>query len=78
MPITKTNASINAWIPGIGVFQTAVGKKHGINSGASVELGKLVGGNRLFWLIPPNDYNSFTKQSPYNIDQYALMIPYPE
>jgi len=78
VPITKTNASINAWIPGIGVFQTAVGKKHGINSGASVELGKLVGGNRLFWLIPPNDYNSFTKQSPYNIDQYALMIPYPE
>ena len=78
VPITKTNASIDAWIPGIGAFQTAVGKKDGFTSGASDELAKLVGGNRLFWLIPPDDYHSFTKQSPYNIDQYALMIPYPK
>jgi hypothetical protein len=78
VPITKTNASIDAWIPGIGAFQTAVGKKYGFTSGASVEFAKLVGGNRLFWLIPPDDYHSFTKQSPYNIDQYAIKIPYPK
>jgi hypothetical protein len=48
VPITKTNASIDAWIPGIGAFQTAVETKHGINSGASVELAKLVGGTGCF------------------------------
>ena len=62
----------------MGIFQTSVGKKHGIKSWANVELTKLVGTNKLFWLTPPDYFHSFNKQSPYSIDQYAIGILYSE
>ncbi|KAI3653953.1 hypothetical protein MP228_001104 [Amoeboaphelidium protococcarum] len=78
VPKSKNYTAIDAWIPGIGAFQMTVGKKHDIKGGAKEDLAMLGDGNKLFWLLPPLNYQSFTKQSPHDIDQYAMLIPYPE
>jgi hypothetical protein len=78
VPSTKNFAVIDAWIPGIGAFQMTVGQNHDIK-GAKNDLAKLgQRANRLYWLLPPLYYHSFTKKSPQHIDQYAVLIPYPE
>jgi hypothetical protein len=79
VPKTKNYTAIDAWIPGFGAFQITVGVKHGINKGAIDDLAKLGhNANKLYWLLPPSNYHSFTKQSPQEIDQYAVLIPYPQ
>ena len=74
---TKNYASIDAWIPGIGAFQVTVAMNHGITSGCKDDLTKLGEANRLYWLLPPLYYHSFTMKSNKDIDQYAVRIPYP-
>ena len=64
-------------MPGVGAFQMTVGEKHAINAGAKHDLAKLGDGEKLNWLLPALHYDSFTKQTPHDIDQYALLIPYP-
>jgi hypothetical protein len=78
LPKTKNYAAIDAWIPGIGAFQMTVGKKHAIQGGARDDLAMLgQEANKLYWLLPPLYYHSFTKKTPHDIDQYAVRIPYP-
>ena len=78
LPKTKNYAAIDAWIPGIGAFQMTVGKKHDIKGGARDDLAMLgQEANKLYWLLPPLYYHSFTKKTPQEIDQYAVQIPYP-
>jgi hypothetical protein len=78
LPKTKNYAAIDAWIPGIGAFQMTVGKKHDIKGGAKNDLA-LLGqeAKKLYWVLPPLYYHSFTKKTPQDIDQFALLIPYP-
>jgi hypothetical protein len=79
VPKTTNYAAIDAWIPGIGAFQMTVGKKHDINDGARDDLAMLgQGANKLYWLLPPLYYHTFTKKCPQDIEQYAVLIPYPE
>lgn len=79
VPKTANYAAIDAWIPGIGAFQMTVGKKHDIKVGARDDLAMLgKGANKLYWLLPPLYYHSFTKKSSQDIEQYAVLIPYPE
>ena len=79
VPKTSNYAAIDAWIPGIGAFQMTVGKKHDIKTGVIGDLAMLgQGANKLYWLLPPLYYHSFTKQSPQDIEQYAVLIPYPQ
>ena len=78
MPITRNFTAIDAWIPGIGAFQMTVGKSHDIKAGAADNLAKLGrDANKLYWLLPPLYYKSFTKKTPQTIEQYAVLIPYP-
>lgn len=78
VPKTKNYTGIDAWIPGIGAFQMTVGKQHDIKSGANCDLEKLgPEADKLYWLLPPLYYRSFTKKTPQDIDQYAVRIPYP-
>jgi hypothetical protein len=78
VPKTANYAAIDAWIPGIGAFQMTVGKKHDINARAKCDLAMLgQGANKLYWLLPPLYYHSFTNKSQ-DIQQYAVLIPYPE
>ncbi|EGF76149.1 hypothetical protein BATDEDRAFT_92995 [Batrachochytrium dendrobatidis JAM81] len=78
VPKTKNYAAIDAWIPGIGAFQMTVGKKHDIKGGAEEDLEMLGdGAEKLYWLLPPLYYHSFTKKTPQDIDQYAVKILYP-
>jgi hypothetical protein len=54
-----------------------VGKNHDIK-GASRDLAMLgKGANKLYWVLPPLYYDSFTKKYPQKIKQYAILIPYP-
>jgi Crinkler effector protein N-terminal domain len=77
VPKTSNYAAFDAWIPGIGAFQMTVRKTHTIRNGAKKDLAMLKGGNRLYWLLPPLYYNSFTTKSPDDIEQHAILIPYP-
>lgn len=76
VPKTRNYTAIDAWIPGIGAFQMTVGKKHDIKESAKADL--VILGNKLYWLLPPLYYNSFTSKYFQGIEQYAVLIPYPE
>jgi hypothetical protein len=79
VPRTKNYTAIDAWIPGIGAFQITVSKNHAIKGGAINDIAKLGrGGKKLYWLLPPDIFASFTKKSPRTIEQYAVKIPFPE
>ncbi|KAL7999158.1 putative P-loop containing nucleoside triphosphate hydrolase [Plasmopara halstedii] len=79
VPRTWNYTAIDAWMPHVGGFQMTVGKKHDIKGGAATDLAKLgENGNRLYFLLPPQYYHSFTKKTPQTIEQYAILIPYPE
>ena len=78
VPKTGNYTAIDAWIPGKGAFQMTVGKSHDIKGGARDDLALLEpNGNKLYWLLPPLYFKSFTKKTPQDIDQYAVRIPYP-
>ncbi|KAJ0391180.1 hypothetical protein ATCC90586_010906 [Pythium insidiosum] len=54
-------------------------QKHEIKAGAADDLARLgAKGNRLYFLLPPLYFQSFTKKTPQTIQQFALLIPYPE
>eukprot|EP00804_Cyclotella_cryptica_P011830 CCRYP_015337-RB/>CCRYP_015337-RB protein AED:0.28 eAED:0.75 QI:201/0/0/1/0/0/3/0/756 len=78
VPITRNYTAIDGWMPGIGAFQMTVGKRHSINRRVKVDLAKLGKGNKLYWVLPPAYYDSFTKQSPHDIEQHAIKINYPK
>ncbi|GMF38863.1 unnamed protein product [Phytophthora lilii] len=80
VPRTSNYTAIDAWMPQFGGFQMTVGKTHGnIKGGAADDLAKLgPNGNRLFFLLPPLYYKTFTKKTPQTIDQFAILVPYPE
>uniref|UniRef100_K3WBA1 Uncharacterized protein n=1 Tax=Globisporangium ultimum (strain ATCC 200006 / CBS 805.95 / DAOM BR144) TaxID=431595 RepID=K3WBA1_GLOUD len=64
---------MDAWIPGVGGFQVAVGENHEIEDGEDLEkLGS--DSNRLFFVLPRRSYNSFTKKNPNSVRQYALLM----
>ncbi len=68
-------------MPAFGAFQMTVGKTHDIRNGATADIANLGnGGYRLFWLLPPENFDSFTKKKPQKSDfeQFAILIPYPE
>jgi len=78
VPKIHNYTAIDAWIPGIGGFQMTVSKNHDIKCGAADDLLKLgAGGNRLFFVLPPLYFDDFTKKPPQEINQYAMLIPYP-
>jgi hypothetical protein len=77
IPNSKTYVAV-AWMPGIGVFQITVSKKHDIaRSDALKKDMKLVKKNKFYWLLPASTYHSFKAQTPVSIPQYAVLIPYP-
>jgi hypothetical protein len=81
VPKTSNKASIDAWMPAFGAFQMTVGKTHDIKDGATADITNLGnGGYRLFWLLPPMYFDSFTKKKPqkFDFEQFAILIPYPE
>ena len=78
VPKSKNYAAIDAWIPGVGAFQITVGKNHELNGRVEKDLAELGEAKRLYWVLPPEHYHSFTKKTPQSIEQYAVMIPLPE
>ena len=79
MPKTTNYTGIDAWIPGIGAFQMTVGKNHDIKGRVTHDLAMLgQDARKLYWLLPPLHYSTFTKKTPLEIEQYAVLIPYPE
>lgn len=75
VPKTKNYVAIDEWIPGIGAFQITVAKRHEIQGGATRDDLAMLGhgANKLYWLVPPLYYNTLTKKSPKDIDQYAVL-----
>jgi hypothetical protein len=63
-------------MPRFGGFQTTVRRKHEIKGGVAADLAKLgVNGNKLYFLLPPQVYESFTKKAPETIEHFAIRIP---
>ena len=82
VPPTSNLASMMvAWMPGFGAFQMMVGIMPGMKDGLTADMANLgVGGYRLFWLLPPYFFDSFTKEEPdkFDFEQFAIRIPYPK
>jgi hypothetical protein len=72
------STAFDAWIPGIGAFQSTIGKECPTNDGARDELAFLHHVKKLYWMLPPPHYEHFRIQSPQAIEQYALLVPFPE
>nr|QUJ09330.1 crinkler 1 [Plasmopara viticola] len=79
VPRASKDTALDAWIPQFGGFQMTVGETHDLNGEVVDELTKLgPKGNRLFFLLSPLVYKTFTKKSPETIEQFAILIPDPE
>ncbi|KAL3815276.1 LOW QUALITY PROTEIN: hypothetical protein ACHAXA_001888 [Cyclostephanos tholiformis] len=72
VPKTKNYAAIDAWMPAVGAFQVMVGKNHGINNRAEDDLARLGEANRLYWVLPPEHYHSFTKKNPKMLSSVSV------
>nr|QUJ09332.1 crinkler 4 [Plasmopara viticola] len=78
MPRASKDTALDAWMPQFGGFQLTVGEMHDIKGEVVDELAKLgSNGNRLFFLLPPLYYNTFTKKAPQTVEQFAILISYP-
>jgi hypothetical protein len=79
VPTTSNYAAIDAWIPGVGAFQMTVSDMHPIKGDIRSDL-RMIGPNdgKLYWVLPPLAYQSFTIKTPQSINQYAIRIPYPQ
>lgn len=78
VPINKNYTAFDAWKPGFGALQVTVGEKHDIRGKPQEELMKLgKEGNKLYWILPPTRFSSFTKKSPMEIMQYGVLVEYP-
>ena len=78
VPVAKNYTAFDAWIPGVGAFQATVSLKHDIKGQSKLELNKLgENATKLYWLLPPDNYEKFVKKEPKDIDQYAVLIDYP-
>lgn len=75
VPEAKNYHGMDAWIHGKGAFQMTVGKKHAITSKAFDDIRIL--GNKFYWAVPPLHYEKFPKRGPPEIQEFALLIPYP-
>ncbi|KAH9150260.1 hypothetical protein AeRB84_006863 [Aphanomyces euteiches] len=73
-PKTKSLCTIDAWIPQLGGFQMTINSNEAMRG--DHEMYDSCGG-KLFWLLPPTIYGSFSKEHPFSLDQYAVRIPYP-
>lgn len=79
VPDASNYPAIDAWMPDVGGFQMTVGKTHSIRGGAKEDLAMLgPHGSKLYFLLPPFYFKTFTKKAPLKIEQYAILIPYPE
>jgi hypothetical protein len=79
VPKSKTYTAIDAWIPAIGAFQMTISMKHDINGRALTDFGMLGhGAKRIYWCLPPTNFDCFSKQSSPEIEQYAVRIPFYE
>jgi hypothetical protein len=80
VPNTRNLTAIDAWIPGLGAFQVTISATHIIKGIDNYYLKSVLGKNasKLYWLLPPLYYDSFSKKCPQEIDQYAVKIPYPK
>ena len=80
LPFSSNYCAIDAWIPGVGAFQMTVSKKHNINRPEQlIQDLDLLGRNsqKLYWILQPESFYTFKKQTPISIDQFALKIPHP-
>ena len=75
VPKSKIYTGLDAWIPNVGGIQMTIAKTHEINLKCWDDLSTL--DNKLFWILHPCSYSSFTKKKPMKIDQWAILIPYP-
>jgi hypothetical protein len=76
VPQNPSFPGIDAWIPGIGGFQVTINEKHSAHASVSQRLSRLGGaGNKLYWVLPPRIYDTFTKRYSAEVDEYALLIP---
>ena len=79
VPKTRNHTAIDAWMRGIGAFQATVGRDHDLKPVIREDLSRMgEDSQKLYWLLPPSSFLSFTKKSPHDIDQYAIRIDYPE
>jgi len=76
VPRKSHDGIIDAWIPGIGGFIMTLGRNQNFE-GIRDDLSRLGESNTLYWLLPPLHYHSFTKDERRDIEQYAVLIPYP-
>ncbi len=73
VPQNPSFPGIDAWIPGIGGFQVTINEKHSAHASVRRLLSTL--GGKLYWVLPPGIYDTFTKKYPAGVDEYALLIP---
>jgi hypothetical protein len=71
---------VDAWIPGKGGFQVTINPAHTLHTTAKSLLKNVKrdgDGEKLYWLLPPDIYPTFTKKSPKCVDQYAVLLELP-
>ena len=79
VPTTANYTAIDAWIPSVGAFQMTVSEFHPIKGDIESQLRDIgPGDGRLYWVLPPWNYDSFTMKTPQTINQYAIRMPYPQ
>ena len=75
IPKSKAYKGIDAWMPSIGGFQTTIATSHPIKDAIPMDV-KLPD-KKLYWVLPVEKYATFDHKALPNIEQFALLFPYP-
>jgi hypothetical protein len=79
VPENRNHPAIDAWMPGIGLFQITINERHTISNMIHKDLKNCQRSDKkLYWFVPSKYYSTFTSKEPHSIDQYVVGIEYPD
>jgi len=78
VPTRRSFPGLDCWRPKKGGFQMTIAESHGIHSGVPFALQKLgPNGNKLYWVVSPRNFDTFTAKEMAGFRQYVLLMENP-
>ena len=73
-PTPVNYPGIDAWIPGVGLFQIAISDQHKLDPDKIEKYLRITKTDKLYWVVPPSRFGEFKRNPAWTKDQFVLKI----